>query len=263
MQIKVIVATHKDYRMPDDNMYLPVHVGRALSKPAANYIADNGITKICDMTGDNTGDNISEKNKNFCELTAMYWAWKNLDADYIGISHYRRHFAENSDSDKWNRILTNQHAEELLLKYPVILPKKRDYYIETTYQQYVHAHNKQDLDETESILTEFYPEYIKAYKQVMDSTKGHRFNMLVMRRDVFDRYCTWLFDILFKLEQRLDISQYSDNDKRVFGFVSERLLDVWIYTNNIKFTELPVVNMENQNWLKKGTNFLKRKFIGK
>ena len=261
MQIKVIVATHKNYRMPEDNMYVPVHVGRQLSGVKEENTDNNDIVPVCDMTGDNTGDNISEKNKNFCELTAMYWAWKNLDAEYIGLSHYRRHFAENSDKDKWNRILTNQTAEELLTRYPAILPKKRDYYIETTYQQYIHAHNKQDLDETENILKEFYPEYMAAYNNVMASTKGHRFNMMIMRRDIFDSYCEWLFDILF--EERLDISDYSDNDKRVFGFVSERLLDVWIYTNNVKFTELPVVNMENQNWLKKGTNFLKRKFIGK
>ena len=250
MQIKLLVATHKEYRMPQDDMYFPVHVGKAIS----NVCLDK-------YTPDDSGDNISSKNKNYCELTCLYWAWKNLEADYIGLCHYRRHFAQNNNKDKWQRILDKPTAEKMLEKYPAILPKQRNYYIETTYQQYVHAHNKQDLDITEDILRQYYPEYMPAYKMVMDSTKGHRFNMMVMRRDLFDGYCNWLFDVLFRLEDRLDISEYSAYDRRVFGFVSERLLDVWLLTNKVDYCELPVVNMENQNWPKKIINFLKRKFL--
>ena len=93
----------------------------------------------------------------------------------------------------------------------------------------------------------------------MKRTIGHRFNMFIMKRDKFDAYCAWLFDILFELEKRLDISQYSVYDARVFGFVAERLLDVWIETNGYDYQELPYVFMEKQNWLVKGTNFVKRK----
>lgn len=256
MNIKIIVATHKSYRMPQDKIYLPVQAGRAVSNVC-----------LTEYAGDDTGENISAKNKNYCELTALYWAWKNLEADYIGLSHYRRHFAKSKSGDKWARIADGAYIGSLLEKYDVILPKKRNYYIETTYQQYIHAHNQQDLDKTEAILAQFYPQFIPAYKQVMDDTKGHRFNMMIMKKDVFDSYCRWLFDILFRLEACLDISDYSDYDKRVFGFVSERLLDVWVRTmeaqQGLKYAELPVVNMEKQNWLKKGTNFLKRKFVGK
>ena len=78
MDIKVIVAAHKPYRMPQDSMYLPLHVGRAL--------ADHNLG----WQGDNTGDNISLKNPYYCELTGLYWAWKNLKADAIGLVHYRR-----------------------------------------------------------------------------------------------------------------------------------------------------------------------------
>ena len=87
--------------------------------------------------------------------------------------------------------------------------------------------------------------------------------MFIMKKDKFDAYCKWLFDILFELENRLDISDYSDNDARVFGFVSERLLDVWIETNNIPYKNLPYIFMENQNWFSKGFNFLKRKIAKK
>lgn len=94
----------------------------------------------------------------------------------------------------------------------------------------------------------------------MKKTTGHRFNMFIMKYEVFVEYCSWLFDILFELERRLDISSYNKNDSRVFGFVSERLLDIWIETKGYKYKELPYVFMENQRWLIKGGNFLKRKF---
>lgn len=255
MDIKIIVATHKPYKMPADSMYMPVHVGRNL---AENWQE----SQLADYTGDNTGDNISSKNKNYCELTALYWVWKNLEADYVGLAHYRRHF-KGGKGDKWESVLTKQQAEKLLEKYDVILPKQRNYFIETTYDQYIHAHNRQDLDKTFEIISRIYPDYIPVWEKVMKSTKGHRFNMFVMKREIFDSYMEWMFGILFKLESVLDISGYSANDRRVFGFVSERLLDVWLTANNVKYTELPVVHMESQNWPKKILSFVKRKFIGK
>lgn len=252
MQIKIVVATHKAYQMPQDAMYLPVHAGRA-----------NHPQMLEAYQGDNSGENISAKNPNYCELTCLYWAWKNLDADYIGLVHYRRHLRGKRTSDKWAGILTQKQAEAILQHTDVILPKKRDYFIESTYNQYIHAHHKEDLDQTYAILKAKYPQYLPAWDKVMQSTAGHRFNMFVMRKDILDKYCTWLFDVLFQLEETLDISQYSQNDSRVFGFVSERLLDVWLITNHISYQECAVINMEKQHWLKKGTNFLKRKFMYK
>ena len=79
MDIKILVAAHKKYWMPDDSVFLPIQVGAALHL-ALGYVPDN------------TGDNISAKNPNYCELTALYWAWKNLDCEYIGLCHYRRYF---------------------------------------------------------------------------------------------------------------------------------------------------------------------------
>jgi hypothetical protein len=148
----------------------------------------------------------------------------------------------------------------LLFKdYDVVLPKPRDYFIETNYSQYAHAHHAIDLDTTREILTEKYPEYIPVYDDYMKRTIGHRFNMFIMKRDVLNRYCEWLFDILFELEKHLDISQYSLNDSRVFGFVSERLLDVSLEKNAIQYKEIPCMFMEKQNWIIKGFNFLMRK----
>ncbi len=262
MEIIIGVATHKNYRMPRDEIYKPIHAGRRL-----NFFDNNRSISVDNMlyqyVGDDIGDNISRKNPNYCELTVLYNLWKNYTADYIGLCHYRRYFKGDVMGDLYGKILTSVQAEKILKNYPVILPKKRNYFIETNYSQYIHAHHKEDLDITLEIIKEKYPRYIPYWDKVMAATKGHRFNMLIMRKDILDRYCRWLFDILFRLEERLDISSYSENDKRVFGFVAERLLDVWLETNKIQYAELPVLNTEEQNWPKKIYNFLKRKFKGK
>lgn len=257
MDIKIIVATHKEYWMPSDSMYLPVHVGAEGKMDVHGQSLDFGYVK------DNTGENISKKNANYCELTGLYWAWKNIEADYIGLVHYRRHFTQRrARGSQRERVLGHAQLEPILRQTDVILPIPRNYFIETNYSQYAHAHHAIDLDTTRSILSDRYPNYLRAYDSSMKKTIGHRFNMFIMKQDKFEAYCQWLFDVLFELERRLDISKYNPNDARVFGFVSERLLDVWIETNKVAFLELPYVFMEKQNWLIKGSNFLARKVMG-
>ena len=244
--VKIIVATHKPYWMPSDSMYVPVHVG-AEGKDSLGF------------TPDNTGENISDKNANYCELTGLYWAWKNLSCEYLGLAHYRRQFTVLKGTSDRRDVLTLDQARLLLADVDVLLPNKRNYWIETNYSQYVHAHHKEDLIETRKIIEEKYPGYIPAYDKSMKKTTGHRFNMFIMKKNLADAYCTWLFDILFELEKRLDISEYSKNDQRVFGFVSERLLDVWLETNGIKGKDIPYIFLEKENWLTKGVNFILRK----
>ena len=246
VDVKVVVASHKAYWMPNDEMYVPIQVG-AEGKESLGF------------TPDNTGENISNKNANYCELTGLYWAWKNLDCEYLGLAHYRRHFAIRRGTKDRRDILNIDQARKLLNGVDVLLPKKRHYWIETNYKQYIHAHHAIDLDETRHILEEKHSEYLAAYDSYMKRTKGHRFNMFIMKKDLADRYCEWLFDVLFELEKRLDISSYDDNDKRVFGFVAERLLDVWLETNNIKSRDIPYMFLEKENWIVKSYRFLARK----
>ena len=250
--VRIIVATHKPYRMPEGPMYLPLLVGAEVNKPE------------WDGARDNEGDNISAKNPHYCELTGLYWAWKNTEADYIGLAHYRRHFAGGKRwMKKDKRIISEAEITPLLQRTNVLLPKPRHYWIETNYSQYAHAHHQLDLDLTRQILQEKYPGCVPAFDATMQRRSGHRFNMFVMKRELFDQYCAWLFDILFALESRLDISSYNKNDSRVFGFVGERLLDVWLETNHIPYRNIPYVFLEKQNWLVKGFCFLKRKANGK
>lgn len=253
--VKIIVATHKKYQMPEDKMYLPLHVG-CEGKNEIGY------------QGDNTGDNISLKNPNYCELTGLYWSWKNLSNDYIGLVHYRRHFSMRAqklqnEKDKFKLVLTNNELQEKLDKYDIILPKKRNYFIETIYSHYEHTMHIEPFIETGKIIKEKYPEYYAQFENLKHTTKMHAFNMFVMKKEYLNKYCEWLFDILFELEKRIDINQYDAFHARVFGRISERLLDVWINTNNLNYDEIKVIDMENINWLKKITSFLMAKFMNK
>ncbi len=248
MDIKILVAVHKPCNVPSGGIYFPVQVGRALH-PALENIA-----------GDNTGPNISEKNPQYCELTALYWGWKNLDAEYLGLAHYRRYLAKPGWGHSLARLPGQKQLEHALQGCDILLPKKRHYWVETNYSQYIHAHHQQDLDITRAILAESWKKYLPAFDEVMRRRSGHRFNMFVMKKEIAQCYCTWLFAVLFELERRLDISHYSANDARVFGFVAERLLDVWLMQEGLPYRELPVLYTQPVNWLKKGTAFLHRKW---
>lgn len=264
MKVKVIVAAHKPYKMPTDPMYLPLHVGHIGKKNLG-------------WQGDDSGDNISIKNAHYCELTGLYWAWKNLDADAIGLVHYRRHFAKEelglfekgfsfcglNSPTKWEHILESSQVNELITTAPVVVPPKRNYFIESVAEQYAHAHHREDLVLVRMVIAELYPEYLAAFDEHMEGRCTHLFNMFIMRRFCLNEYCTWLFDILFELEKRLDLSNYSQNDARVFGFLAERMLDVWLKTKQINVIEHPIVFMERQNWLKKSSSFVLRKIRGK
>lgn len=251
MDIKILVATHKAYWIPNDDIYLPLHVGRE-GKQYLGFI------------GDNTGDNISSKNSNYCELTGLYWAWKNLESEYIGLCHYRRYFGyrchSNDLESKYKAIFHRTDYERLLHNYDVIIPKKRNYYIETVRSQYEHAHNKRDLDEVERIIAEKYPGYSEAFTKVMNRTKLHILNMFAMKKELFDAYCDWLFSILFELEKRIDISDYNTYQARVFGFLGERLFNVWLEKRQLSPVEVDIVNLEPIDWFKKIFCFISRKF---
>lgn len=250
MKVTVIVAAHKPYAMPNDPLYLPLHVGAQGKEPFG-------------FVGDNTGENISAKNPTFCELTGLYWAWKNLDADYIGLAHYRRHFGRKGRGEPIANVLTEAEAIRLLSGKDGILPGKRKYYIENLYSHYVHTMHPEPLDITGEIIREKYPAYAEAFEGLKKRTSAHMFNMMILRKDHLDAYCTWLFDILFELEKRVDASAYDAFHARFFGRVSELLLDVWLSQQGLDLVEVPVIGMEKTNWIKKGGSFLMAKFFGK
>ena len=250
MNAKIVIAVHKPYQMPKDEIYLPIHVGK------------NGGEDI-GFKGDDTGDNISQKNPRYCELTGIYWAWKNLDADYIGLSHYRRHFSLKPKNCDFSAVLSSEQLEKILNKANIVLPKKRNYYIETLYNHYSHTHSEEHLIKLREVMSEKYPKYIKEFDMLKKRTSAHMFNMFVMKKEIFNSFCGWMFDILFELENRIDFSSYSQFDQRLMGRLSELMLDIWLRTNEIDYIEIPYMYMEKIDLIRKIKGFLGAKFFGK
>ncbi|MDR3258880.1 MAG: DUF4422 domain-containing protein [Fusobacteriaceae bacterium] len=252
MNVKILVATHKKYNIPNNDIYMPLHVGKE-GKEDLGYV------------GDNTGDNISDKNPYFCELTGLYWAWKNLKCNYIGLVHYRRHFSNSNyftiyfSKNKYNLFLKSNDIYNILKSYDIILPKKRNYCIETVYDHYKHSHFEKDMLEVKNIINEKYPQYIDNFNKVMNGKNLHLFNMFICKKEYFDEYCSWIFGILFEVEKRIDISQYDVYQSRIYGFLGERLFNVWINNKKLKIYECNIINIEKINWIKKIVKFLKNK----
>ena len=257
--ITVAVATHKAYRMPTDGVYMPLQVGKALHPQV-----DLG------MKCDNDGDNISSLNAQYSELTGLYWLWKNCSSRYQGLVHYRRHFAKSdspklygNEDDRFAAVPQRNDYETLLGDAEIIVPTKRKYYIETVYSHYEHTMREGQLDATRKIIAESTPEYLDAFDVQMDRNSAHLFNMFIMRKDLLDEYCSWMFPIVGELTKRIDSSDYTPFELRYPGRISEILLDVWLNTKRYPYAEMPIVSPEPVDWMKKGTGFLMAKFVGK
>lgn len=253
-KIKIAVATHKSYQMPKEDIYFPIQSGAVLNSTDLGYKKDN------------VGEHISNKNLNYSELTAVYWLWKNTVAEYKGLTHYRRHFSKNESvslfsTGKFEDVLDKEKLEALLTEADIVLPKKRKYYIETIESHYNHTHYEEDLKVTRIVMEKLFPEYISSYDLVLSKRSAHMFNMFIMKDSLFNDYCEWLFTILFEVEEMLDISEYTPFHQRVFGRISEILLDVWIIKNNHKYVEAPVMFMEKQDWTNKIQKFIKSKLF--
>ena len=239
--------------MPTDSIYVPVLVGADL----------NSFVVGC--TPDNKGENISSLNPMYCELTGLYWAWKNLSADNIGLVHYRRLFR-----GKDGQAITGSEVDTLLKGYKVIVPKKRRYYIETLYSHYVHTHNSEEIDELANVIENFYPDYKESYVKIMKRTWGYMFNMMALPKEKLSDYCTWLFDILGMVVEKVGEGERSAFEKRYPGRLSELLFNCWldhqILEGSIKksdIIEVPLLNLGDEKFIKKLLAFLRAKFFGK
>lgn len=255
MDIKIMVSTHKQFPMPKDtSIYLPIQVGCDEVEERFGY------------QGDNTGDNISYKHRFYSDISAVYWGWKNLDAEYVGSCHYRRYFVgkkKNRDEIKlFQKILQRDELEKLLEKCPVIVAEKRRYYIETIESHFKHTHTESDFDLLRDVIREISPEYLDAFEKVARSTSAHIFNTFIMRKDYMNDFCSFMFPILFEVEKRINFSQRTEFESRTCGYLAEFLLDTWIYKNNIKVLENKLEVLGGSKTYKKAIAFLKAKFLG-
>lgn len=228
---KFYIITHKKFKEPKLDGYIPIQVG-AIGKSSLGYLNDA------------VGENISNKNSHYCELTGIYWIWKNeKNVDIVGINHYRRYFCREFSLLR-KRLLTTQDAEKMLEQYDIILPK-REPLKESAWDEYLMVSGlEKDLLTVKKIIMTDYPEMMAAFECYFSSNQSHLYNMMICPKNIFDSYCTFLFDVLEKLENTVDYSQYDDYQKRIYGFMGERLLNVWCLYKGLTIKELPVIQTE-------------------
>lgn len=223
-----------------------------------DFILHVGENKDClsEYLRDDSGDNISNKNANYCELTGLYWIWKNSgekDDEIVGLVHYRRFFTTEIENFKYKylgkmpRRLRYTIIEEKLKQYDAIIPKKTCIF-STVKEFYGKFHDISDIETIRQCIGEIYPEYIDAFDKVMMSHKFTYGNMIICRKKTINQYSKWLFDILFDFETKISISKYNDTyQKRIFGFLAERLLQVWLEHNKVNCCEFPIYNTEERS----------------
>lgn len=250
LNVKILVCCHKQDVMATQEPYMPIHVGKALHPEL-----DLGIQ------GDNTGDNISEKNGSYCELTGMYWAWKNLkDVDVIGLCHYRRYFDfhkqvpfykdsyqyKTEDLNKLNFTIPDKIIESV--KKGTVVTAKPMHLYSNLANHYCFYHISDDFRTLQTVIDETQPEYVKeAFLNVFyNSNIIMPYNMFVLNWTNFDRYCNWLFDILNRVEKLTDISHYNHVQKRIYGYMAERLFNVWLYSEKTEIESKPVIFLNDE-----------------
>ncbi len=237
--IKIFAAYHRDTKMLQaTDIITPIQVGRAVSDIRL------------DMQGDDEGDNISYKNDRYRELTAQYWAWKNVETDYYGFMQYRRHFAFREISDPVESdgaVVCPRLDEEYIQKtglndneisdcingYDVILPVAVDVNTLSGISNEVQfctldgLHAK-DFDLACKTILKLYPEYEKAVFEFRTGQSAYRHNMFIMKKEIFFDYCEWLFTILKNVEENIDFTYFTEQEMRTIKSISECLLGIYM-----------------------------------
>lgn len=229
----LFTVMHKEYQVPTFSPYKSISVGPNKDKFEANY-------------RDDSGDNIANKNSSYCELTAQYWVWKNIanEFDNIGLVHYRRFFANSNSPSK--KLLTDENIQKYLNSYDIILPKKWYWNMTVAEFYYVVGQGKQkDLTTTRKAMEKYYPEYLSSFDKILNGHSASYCNMMVTDRDRFKSYSEWLFKVLGYVEDNTDISEYTPAEARIFGYLSEILLNVWVDHNQLKVKYLPMIKKES------------------
>ena len=230
-QTRLFIAVNAPGPCAEGPGYVPLQVGCALA------------TERFQPTGDDTGDNISRFNPSFCELTGLYWMWKNDSSHIVGLMHYRRYFAPRRQHGLAfgnHQIAQSTDFEELGQGIDILVPDARHWEVhngtpETLLVQYGHYHHAHDMFLARDETLRRTPEYRDAFDYVMAGNTISHHNMFVARKAAIDEYCAWLFPILFAIEPHIPYEFYDRYQSRVFGFISERLFAVWLCHNRRRF----------------------------
>lgn len=238
-KICILVAAHQPAEIPRNQLLIPIQVGTALAGQ-----------RLEGMCHDDEGENISKKNRTYCELTAQYYAWKNVKADYYGFFHYRRYMnfakvypvrldgkypagrqAPYTEAGHMEQILEECALDEdsiraVVEKYDVVTVLSEHMDV-TVYKQFCQFHNRVDLDQMLAIVKKRRPEFASFCDTYMNGKYIYFCNMYIMKREYFMSYMEWLFPLLEEFEANKDFSRYSGKQMRITGYLAERLFGIY------------------------------------
>lgn len=195
--------------------------------------ADLTMQRVAEYA-DNTGDNISGKNVNYCELTALYWIWKNklmlslpgdknneLNNEYFGLFHYRR-ILDITGEDLFR---FSENDIDVILPYPTIHEPD----ISEHHARYM---KEEDWQAMLQALTELQPEYAKAANAIFKQPYFYNYNIVIAKKEVLSDYCVWLFPILKRTEE-LSVPKGCERADRYIGYLGENLMTLYfLYHKN-------------------------------
>ncbi len=224
--VKLYVVSHSEEdikKIRNDDVYTPLFVGR------------NGKENF-GFCSDDSGDNISSKNPYYCELTGLYWMWKESPADIIGLCHYRRYF--NSDNGK---LIEKRDIVNYLEDYDIILPKKTDLLKGSYWETYKDHYLFEALKITRGVISELAEDYLETFDEMLNQSTFANYNMFIAPKETVNEYCSWVFPILEAIENKINIDEFP----RVFGLISEAIFNVWITYNKLTIKECKVRYLGN------------------
>lgn len=236
-KVNIYVVQHKKTKQMNEKGYVYIGVGKNSHEIGA------------DVT-DDTDDNIAIKNPSYCELTAQYWIFKNVDSNFVGLTHYRRFFYHSRRSFFKIHIYTANQFLKILQNYDAILPKKyvvkrpilnRKERYHNVYEHWCANHHETDLKKTISAIRLLYPDYESAIKTVLKRKSLSLCNMIVTSKKIYDEYSDFLFRVLEKVESETDLSSYDPYNARLYGFLGEILINVFFEKNKqyrIKYLDI-------------------------
>lgn len=241
-KVKLLVACHKPAKVFQNDVYTPIQVGKALhSDLNLGFITDD------------TGDNISKLNPLYCELTAQYWGWKNLDCEYIGLQHYRRYFDFVFDEKNVDKVFKDC---DVVLPDPFYLPASIfDFWCENLVPEDVYVAVK--------LLESMYPEDYGKGQRFLCGNKHYPCNMFLCKKTLFDEFAAWQFPYLGELRKYLRMSGYS-RERRILGFLAEGLLPMYFINRGCRIKTMPIVsypNTKEYQWINSRGAKLKQIFI--
>lgn len=225
MDIKMFILTNRPVPRGYSEIYYPLYLGGDWDERRDDAIYED------------TGINIADRHELYADLGGFYWVWKNITADVVGITQYRKYFFSERQPGK---LIQKEEIQDLFSTYDILVPSAFSSIYETIYEKYANHMHIEDLNIARDILAEMHPSYLEGFDLVMSGYHMYGLNMWIARKSTFDSYCNWIFPILAEAEKRIHTENYTKDMKRACAFLSEYLFSVWLLHENLRVYELPI-----------------------